>query len=274
MPAIVGGRFASAIRLPIVGGCAASFDGMPEVVSPLNTDGPGDLSAATLTDRGRARADNEDRVFADVSRGLFIVADGMGGLRDGGRAAEVVIETVPLRLDANSITSPTEALAAAVRSADAAVIDEFEGRSPSGTTVVVALIDGGVLHLAHAGDSRAALLRDMSMRQLTVEHNLAALYVESGRITAEEARGHPASSRLTSYVGMGAELTVDVSSVELVPGDRLVLMTDGVPLMLSNADITAILVSAHGPSDAATALVEAANDAGGHDNIGVVVVDV
>lgn len=114
------------------------------------------------------------------------------------------------------------------------------------------------------------MLRNGRLIALTADHNLAAVYVESGQLSADEARSHPSSSRLTSYVGMGVSMTVEVDRVEIEPGDWVILATDGLSLMLSDNEIVAVL-SGSEPGTAAQALVDATLEAGAFDNVGVIV---
>lgn len=226
-----------------------------------------DLVVSHAVDAGRRRSANEDRVFADESRGLFVVADGMGGMRDGAEAADTVIRVVTERLATGSISESD--IVAAISDADEAVRAAL-GEGSAGSTVVVAHASDDEIVLAHAGDSRAVLVSDDSLQVLTADHNLAALYVESGRLTADEARNHPSSSRLTSYVGMGPSMTVEIDRVVLASGDCLVIATDGLPLMLSDDEIVSV-VSGADRTAAARALVEATLEAGALDNVGVIV---
>lgn len=233
-------------------------------------------------DKGLRRQSNDDRVWFNADVGVFLVADGMGGMLRGGDAAELASLTlaedvVDLRRRWSDSDIQTEsmsvALEGAIRRADVAVRSSIAERA-AGTTVVLAVVVEDRLFVSHVGDSRAVLRSDGVSRSLTVDHNLAAVYVEAGRLTLDEARGHPSSSRLTSYVGMGDEMSVDHVQVGIVPGDRLVLLTDGVTSMINDEALGEILSDAGGPQDAVTRLVQASLDAGGLDNIGVIVVDI
>jgi len=237
---------------------------------------------AGVTRRGRVRKTNEDAWLADPALGLFIVADGMGGHAAGALAAQVVVNALPLLVRQAFGTTETlgradavERLAAALAMLSNRLRKESEGRpglSGMGATVVVALVRGGRALIGHMGDSRAYLFRGGLLGQLTTDHSLVSLLLEHGQIDAEEAAVHPARGQLTRYVGMRGEALPEAQSVELRPGDRLVLCSDGLTNMVTDAEMRAILSEDLTPSRTCRRLAAAANDAGGMDNISVVVV--
>jgi protein phosphatase len=144
-----------------------------------------------------------------------------------------------------------------------------------GTTLTAGtLVAGNTVLLGHVGDSRAYLLHDGELRQVTVDHSLVEELVQEGKLTADEAAVHPQRSIITRSIGTDPEVDVDVYPVELVPGDRLVLCSDGLTDMVHPEDIGAIVRREDDPARAAAALVDAANQAGGVDNITVLVVAV
>ena len=144
-----------------------------------------------------------------------------------------------------------------------------------GTTLTAAtLVTGGTVLVGHVGDSRAYLLHDGELRQVTVDHSLVEELVREGRLTADEAAVHPQRSIITRALGVDASVEVDVYPVELAPGDRLLLCSDGLTGMVQTETIAATLRREEDPARAAAALVDAANVAGGEDNITVVVVAV
>jgi PPM family protein phosphatase len=237
------------------------------------------LSSFAATDVGRARSGNEDSYFC--GRSVFAVADGLGGHQGGEVASAAAVEPLAA-LDGRELAKPAEtaeALAAAIRQANAAILDRAAG-SPSlwgmGTTLTAAAVAGDRhLQLAHVGDSRAYLLRDGSLEQLTTDHTVVAELVRRGRLTPEQAAIHPERSILTRAVGLDPTLPVDTPDpIELHPGDQVLLCSDGLTEAVDDTRI-AELLSAAGEGDAACrSLIDAANDAGGPDNITVVLVRV
>ena len=238
---------------------------------------------AGLTDTGLVRAGNEDAWSVDPAQGLFIVADGMGGHNAGEIAAGLVVETLPVlvrsrmnRLGARS----SKALARRLRSAVARVSRDVFQRAMQepelygmGATVVVALVRDRELVVAHLGDSRAYLLHGDRLQMLTRDHSVIQALLDSGQITADEVSTHPARNRITASVGMPGSPTPDSRQVTLEAGDKLLLCTDGLAGMISDERIGDILRAAQPPETICRALVNAANDAGGHDNITAVVVE-
>jgi len=247
------------------------------------TDGssPGvSLRAGGATDVGRMRTVNQDRLL--IADGLYAVADGMGGHAAGDVAAQVAMEAFQV-----SAGHTIEDLVEAVKVANMAVIQRGE-RDPKtrgmGTTLcAVALVDvepeaPGVeskrLAVLNVGDSRVYLYQGGELLQLTEDHSLVEDMVREGQITAEEARDHPARNIVTRVLGNEPEVDVDVWEVTPNAGDRFLLCSDGLFGELTDDQITAILRRLDDPDEASRELVRLANDAGGRDNISVVLVDV
>jgi len=233
------------------------------------------LSSFAGTDVGRARSGNEDSYFC--GRTVFAVADGLGGHQGGEVASAAAVEPLAA-LDGREFAEPdeaAEALAAAIREANSAIMDRAAGDPDlwgMGTTVTAAALAGDHhLQLAHVGDSRAYLLRDGSLEQLTTDHTVVAELVRRGRLTPEQAAIHPERSILTRAVGLDPRIPVDTPDpVELRPGDQVLLCSDGLTEAVDE-DRIAELLSATGDGDAACrSLIDAANAAGGPDNITVV----
>jgi protein phosphatase len=143
-----------------------------------------------------------------------------------------------------------------------------------GTTCTLIMVQDSTAHLAHVGDSRAYLLRSGELSQLTEDHTLVWRMVKEGRISADEADHHPQRNIILRALGIDPDVQVDVDSFDLVPGDRLLLCSDGLSSMIDADQIRQALAGSEDPQTAADKLVELANDAGGEDNITVVVVDV
>jgi protein phosphatase len=230
--------------------------------------------AAGLTDTGRKRRQNEDAFVCDPP--LFAIADGMGGAQAGelaSRLAAAVIEEGRSALDGE------EGVVGVVRTANARIFEralQDPAAAGMGTTATVALVDeqAGTLTLAHVGDSRAYRFREGVLEQLTTDHSLVGELVRTGRLTEAEAAVHPHRSVITRALGTDADVDVDTRTLELAPGDLVLLCSDGLSAMVRDEDIVQLLVSSGlDPHAAAEALVRAANDAGGEDNVTVVLVE-
>jgi len=227
------------------------------------------VEQAGRTDVGRQRTANEDSLV--VSPPLFAVADGMGGAKAGEVASAVAVEAVE---QARESSEPPEAqLAGIVRDAnrriyDLAVADET--RRGMGTTLTLAKVHGDEVSLAHVGDSRAYRMRDGELSQLTRDHSLVAELERSGQITAEAAEHHPQRSIITRALGPEPEVDVDTYTLAGRDGDLFLICSDGLTSMISDDEVTSILRSAGSLEDAAGALVRAANQSGGKDNITVI----
>lgn len=242
------------------------------------------LTYAGLTDRGRAREQNEDRWWADPEQGLYLVADGLGGQMAGGLAAQVVVETLPPLLRRRlpgpaDLTAPEagERVRAVLAQVSSQLREQSQGQpglEGMGATVVLALIRDSQALIAHLGDSRAYLWRRRRLKRLTTDHSVAQLLLDSGEITPAEAPTHPARGQLTRFVGMPGEALPDVQLQALAPGDRLLLCSDGLTGMVSERDVLAILNRTLPLEATCQRLVQAANAAGGKDNITVVIVSV
>ena len=239
------------------------------------------LRWAGLSDRGRVRARNEDRWSVDVDLGLFIVSDGMGGRPAGEVASELVVATLPTLVATHFGPAPDlvaqdapQRLCLALTEFSADLRDgsrDTPRLAGMGATAVVALVSHATALIAHVGDSRAYLWREHSLHRLTRDHSLAQALVDAGAITDQQAADHPARGQLTRYIGMVGEALPDARRVTLRPDDRLLLCSDGLTAMLDDARIQAVLHGCPDPHHACRALVGAANDAGGTDNITVLV---
>ena len=227
------------------------------------------VTVGAATDIGQVREGNEDSYL--LLDPLYAVADGMGGHRGGEVASSLALETVRKLFTAGEGT-----LTEQVEHANRAVYErsrsdrEVQGM---GTTLTAALVQDGTVRLAHVGDSRAYLLRDGRLQRLTKDHTLVARMVEDGEITEAEAETHPHRSIVTRALGVEAAVQVDEGILELHDGDRLLLCSDGLTGMVGHDRLEAILREVSDPQEAADALVRAANEAGGIDNITAVLLD-
>lgn len=237
------------------------------------------LSAFGKTDKGLVRKTNQDSYAVQSLPGgalLGIVCDGMGGEQGGNVASRNAVNIAGQRIaaryregmDANTVRNM---LLVAASVANTMVHDMGQKNSAltgMGTTLVACLVQGGTAHIVHAGDSRAYVVGEAGLTQLTRDHSVVQMLVENGELTQEEARVHPKKNYITRAVGVGPQLEAEYNEYALRPGDTLLLCTDG----LSNAvseDEMARMVRELPPQDAVQKLTLAANAAGGYDNITV-----
>ncbi|MCL1587389.1 MAG: protein phosphatase 2C domain-containing protein [Actinomycetia bacterium] len=232
---------------------------------------------ASGTDAGRVREHNEDSLFPTTSGNadgpvVLMVADGMGGAVAGEVASRLAVEAAAFDHEDDSIEP-----IARVASANEAVIEATladPSLSGMGTTMtLVRLNPDGTADFAHVGDSRAYLLSEGGMRLLTNDHTVINELVELGKITPKEAANHPHRHMLTRVLGIGP-ISIDTFSIELQPGDRILLCSDGLTTMVADFTIEQILDAGEGVEPSSWALIEQANTAGGVDNTTVVVIDV
>ncbi|HEX4672389.1 MAG TPA: Stp1/IreP family PP2C-type Ser/Thr phosphatase [Solirubrobacteraceae bacterium] len=224
---------------------------------------------ALRTDTGRQRRDNEDNAFARAP--VFVVADGMGGAQAGEVASKIATDTFEQGLPDSG--SPEERLAERVREANHQIHElsrTDRERAGMGTTLTAAYVDDTSVAIAHVGDSRAYLYRDGALERLTQDHSLVEELVRQGKLTPEQAAGHPQRSIITRALGPEASVEVDTWTYPVRAGDILLLCSDGLTTMISEDRVAGILGEAASLQGTADALIDAANDAGGRDNITVV----
>jgi PPM family protein phosphatase len=231
-------------------------------------------STAALSHPGRRRRHNEDAYVVEPP--LFAVADGMGGAKAGevasGLAASAVQESGN---DGQSGEARVEALISEANRRVFMRASEDREASGMGTTMTVALVEDDRVAFGHVGDSRAYLIRDGQLEQLTDDHSLVAELVRSGRLTPEEAETHPQRSVITRALGTEADVDVDTFSIPVEPGDLFLLCSDGLTSMVDDQTILGAVEANRGNlEEAAKALVNAANRGGGEDNITVVFFEV
>lgn len=243
------------------------------------------LKMGAKTDLGRVRENNEDKFdFFEpedpavlATKGAFYaVADGMGGHSAGQIACEMALKTAIQTFYANPSSDIEASLRLAVQEANALVHDTAQSitdRQGMGTTLTAAVIHEDRLTIAQVGDSRAYLLRDGSLTQITQDHSWVAEQVRLGVMTADEAQTSPFRNIITRSVGTSATVEADIATRPLQAGDTLLLCSDGLTGHLDVSDIEAVLLE-HGPSVAALRLVEEANRRGGRDNITVLILSV
>ena len=238
------------------------------------------VEIAGLTDSGRLREMNEDHWAHQTlpSGELVMVADGMGGHRTGEIASSLATEALLLGMKELPGTPP-EALPRAMQRSNFAVYQQSARRAESrgmGTTMTAVLIDGNAAVIGHVGDSRAYLVRGDTITQLTRDHSWVAEKVRQGLITEAEARDHKWRNVITNALGSRPQLRLDLFGVDLKDGDLLLLCSDGLSNMLTDEEMLGLIRAESSASLAALSqkLVDAANEAGGPDNISVVLVRV
>jgi PPM family protein phosphatase len=266
------------------------------------------IKAFGITDKGKVRVSNEDQfLIAELSKAmrvwqtslpepsrqisddrahLFLVADGMGGAEAGERASAIAVIAIE-QFMLNSFkwffgSNNAEAqrvlgqFQAAFKHADARVLEEAEQHpelSGMGTTVTMAFQLGAQLCILHAGDSRAYIYRDGELQQLTEDHTVTAEMVRNGSLRPEEAAGHRLRHVITNVIGGNeAGVKVECLAVELRDGDRVLMCSDGLNEMVPDEAIMATLAAEPEPEAATKQLLAQANDAGGRDNITIIVV--
>jgi serine/threonine protein phosphatase PrpC len=238
------------------------------------------VEVAGLTDVGRQRENNEDSYLywepssaAELQRKgrLAIVADGMGGYEGGQEASHLAVQTVCEVYDHNFRDNPQATLTEAFAEAQKRILDyavhhpDLEGM---GTTCTALALCSGRLYFAHVGDSRLYLVRASKITRLTRDHSYVGRLVESGIVRPEDAETHPQRHILTAALGVGTEVVPDTpeSAMALEDGDVLLLCTDGLWGVMTEAEISAV-VSKNPPAESCRALVDLALEHGGPDNI-------
>ncbi|MBA2567360.1 MAG: Stp1/IreP family PP2C-type Ser/Thr phosphatase [Thermoleophilaceae bacterium] len=224
---------------------------------------------AGLTDVGRQRSSNEDSFLESAP--VFCVADGMGGARAGEVASRIAVETLA---DGDAAAGEAEArLADTARAANRRIYElaqEDDSRAGMGTTFTAVLVDGGDVVTGHVGDSRLYRLRDDALERLTRDHSLVEELVRRGELDPKEAESHPQRSIITRALGPEPEVEVETFTCPARAGDVYLVCSDGLTSMVSEERLRDLLRADGSLEEAAHRLVEAANDAGGKDNITVV----
>lgn len=249
------------------------------------------VSAAAASHPGLRRSGNEDAYCCRPDLGLYAVADGMGGHVAGEIASQLAVEVIAdfvgesKRADAGfswpfpfdeSITIDGNRLAMAFRLAHrrlGAAVEADEELRGMATTVAAVLLNGGPV-VAHVGDSRVYLLREGQLEPITQDHSWVGEQVRAGMMSDADAQRHPWRNVVTRAIGGGADPEVEINTITLKAGDRLLLCSDGLSAVVAHEQLES-LMAARGPlQDGCNALIEAANDAGGPDNITVLMLHV
>lgn len=228
-----------------------------------------------LTDVGRRRENNQDQLLVDEQRDVYAIADGMGGHAAGEVASSIAIQALAETIKNNSEEEANQFLVDAFQEGNRRICESVLARGEwrgMGTTIVALVRCDDRVIIGHVGDSRSYVLRDGALIQLTDDHSWVAEQVRMGLLTNEEAHKHPMRNIVTRAMGNRLELEVDVSEQPIHPGDVFLLCSDGLNSMLGDEQISEIL-SRHqdDPVEACRALIDAANERGGDDNITVIV---
>ena len=240
------------------------------------------IAVGASTDVGMIRQGNEDNFFAeaDERRGVFVVADGMGGHAAGEVASEMAVQIIARHLLA--LTSAVDdgantLVAKAMQDANRAIFDrmlaETDKQGMGTTASVMVLSDKGYL-IGQIGDSRVYLLRDGGLTQITKDHSYVQEQVDAGLLTPEQARYHPYSNVITRCVGASDEVEADIYSGEARVGDVFLLASDGLTGMVDDRRLQALLLARSGPGRIVDSLIAEANGRGGLDNITAIVIQV
>ena len=227
------------------------------------------VEQAALTDVGRQRDANEDSYV--IAEPVFAVADGMGGAQAGEVASRTAVEVIETTRPPDG--TPEEQLTSLAREANRRIFElaqSDQSRRGMGTTLTAAMLDGDGVSVGHVGDSRAYRLRDDKLQQLTHDHSLVAELERSGQIAPGAAEHHPQRSIITRALGPEPDVEVDAHTHAARPGDIFLICSDGLTGMISDAEVEALLRGSGDLPSTAEALVRAANQSGGKDNITVV----
>jgi len=235
-----------------------------------------------LTDVGRRRENNQDRLLLDAEHGVYAVADGMGGHAAGEVASRIAIEALSEAVDGERLGGDSAGADETARRLEGALLEgnrricesvvtrgEWRGM---GTTIVALVALPESVVIGHVGDSRAYVLRESKLVRLTQDHSWVCEQVRLGLLTDEEAKRHPMRNIITRALGNREDLEVDTTEEPVLPGDVFLLCSDGLNSMLSDEEIRGILARHRGdPEKACRVLVDAANEQGGEDNVTVIV---
>ncbi|GIW05344.1 MAG: hypothetical protein KatS3mg060_0149 [Dehalococcoidia bacterium] len=244
------------------------------------------VRVGAATDVGRTRSHNEDnyglRVPDDLEiaarkGSLLVVCDGMGGHAAGEVASQIAVETILTTYYDAASEDPADALVQAIQLANAKIFEQASQRPDQrgmGTTCVAVVIRGDELTIAHAGDSRAYLLRDGALTRLTRDHSLVEEWVAKGMLPADQADQHPMANVITRALGHAPEVQVEIRREAAQAGDVLMLCSDGLSGRIGEDVMRTTLLELGNPDQAVAALIALANDSGGPDNISVIVAQI
>jgi PPM family protein phosphatase len=250
------------------------------------------FETAALTDAGKVRKKNEDRLFVlekelpnalgAGSFGIYLVADGMGGHRAGEVASDMAASIISRTLIASlsggfAPPSPILLLKQAIETANAEIVrlsGKQKGLKSMGTTVTAGLRLDNDLYLGHVGDSRAYLMRKDVIHQITEDHSVVAYLLNKGLITQDQAKNHPDQGKIYRSLGASENVEIDMITRTLEAGDSLVFCSDGIPAYLAEGEIGELVKGSADAREACKKLIEMANYRGGEDNSSVIVTNI
>lgn len=233
--------------------------------------------AAAVSDRGRRRPSNEDAFGFSVEHGVYVVCDGMGGAAAGEIASTLAVDEFMQQMRGRDAKPVQEAAEAAVQAANGAIYLRSRRNaklSGMGTTLVTLVVEGSHAWILNVGDSRCYRLRGDQFEQITLDHSLVEEQVRMGRLTHDEAIRSPLRNVITRALGTQPHVTTDVFAMETGPGDVFLLCSDGLTREISDEQLAAMLHSTDALELLCERFVDAANLAGGRDNITCIVVRV
>ncbi len=240
------------------------------------------MNTFSITDTGRLRTSNQDRILCESEAvgnfpNLFLVADGMGGHRAGDTASRICVEAIATQIRQTDQVTPVSALVEAVEKANREIYHQSEQHMElrgMGTTLVGTTIIDRTAFIVNVGDSRLYRLRER-LEQITVDHSLVEEMVKSGEIQKEEMRTHPNKNIITRALGTDTSVRLDCFEIDVKEGDVLLLCSDGLTNMVDDLTIESVLQEeADSLERAGNILVDRANNAGGKDNISIVLIQI
>lgn len=238
-------------------------------------------SVAAVTDRGLHRSENQDNFYISPDMRVFVVADGMGGLKGGARASKLAVDAVEAQWKENppdftDREAVQQWLVDAVASANQSVFtaaSQDESVQNMGTTIVAGVqTEANTMQIAHVGDSRAYLIRDGKTIVLTQDHSVVMEMVLKGQLTPEQFKNSPFRHYLTRCVGHSGKVEIDRTPVELHPDDLIILSTDGLSAVLDEEQIVQELKGSNTPKEICDALLKSTLDGGAPDNVTILAV--
>ena len=238
------------------------------------------MRACSLTDVGKTRLMNQDYVYYSTKPvgnlpNLFILADGMGGHKAGDMASRYTVETMVKLVSDSDENDPISILNSAIQQVNTDILrkaQESEDYNGMGTTLVVSCIRDSILHVANVGDSRLYILGE-DLKQVTRDHSLVEEMVTRGALDRNAARYHEQKNMITRAIGGDTTVLPDFFPIDITPGNRVLMCSDGLTNMVEDNVIERILKTTADIDEAATKLVELANENGGRDNVSVIIIE-
>ena len=238
------------------------------------------MKAFAITDVGQARLMNQDFVYCSQKPvgnlpNVFIVADGMGGHKAGDMASSFTVKTFIEMVEASDEKNQITLIDETIKSVNEKLIQkakESEDYEGMGTTLVVATIIGNVLHVANVGDSRLYVMSE-ELQQITRDHSLVEEMIALGELERKHARTHEQKNIITRAIGGSGVVMADFFTIDIKPGDRIIMCSDGLTNMIEDDEIAQIVKSNISVEDAAVELLKTANSNGGKDNISIIIIE-